>query len=609
MKRLCQTEEEFDRLVACIERAQGPIGFDTEVSGPQLIDQEMVNVYSSTLTGFSVSVDYISWYVPVRHRRGKNLQIQNARKLLTVLATCGKELWAHNWKFDLQVMYGESEMLGEAFEDADLRDSMLAAWLMQYGDTYKLKVLVKEILGENTVDFYEVSGGRSFDGLTPEQALEYACNDAVWTVKIGKHFEDRMKAFDIKLHDTFLNLELPFMRVLRHMEASGFTLDVKELRRQKDLLVPVRDSLYEDWLFLTGGVNPSSGKQVSEWAYGGGHWPTDGIEQGVSGQYKTNADAVTAAYNCCKEGSIGKEAARIKLEYAVVEKILSTYTDNLIINAGQYDDGRLHSSYMQSGTATGRLSSSYPNIQNIPVRTNVGRSLRKAFVARPGYSLVSDDYSQIELRVLAHLAGPGRLLNAYIEGKDIHQQTADLAGVDRNQGKTGNFAIVYGAMGKKLGKTLGMPRKDADAFIENYFIAYPEVGALRDRAVAAARDRGYIRTLARRFRKTPGLSSRNFMDRCSDERRAFNTPIQGGARDLMAKAMVDVYQELRRTGDLGRVVFTAQIHDDLMLECEKGLEKDTERLLQSKMENVWPGFRCPLVAKAISGNTWYDLKE
>ncbi len=607
-KRLCNTAEEVKVLLRCLKEGTGPIGFDTEVSGPLLIGEDMVNVYSSTLTGFSVSIDHVCWYVPLRHRRGRNLTELCWWPLLLEIARSSRTVWAHNWKFDLQVMYTEDRAIGLAYEKADLRCSMLAAWLMQHG-SYSLKAIAKEVLGVSVQSFEEVAKGRSFDDLSPEEAMEYACNDAIWAVQIGQYFEERMKIFDPKLYDTFLTLEMPLCRVLRHMEATGVVLDAEELQKQQRVLQPIRERLYEEFYWLTGGCEPGSSAQIGKWAYDGGHWSTEDIPKGKSGKYSTNADSVEVAFNRCRPGTDGHSAAKLLLEYRGVDKLLSTYTSSLIDNAAQFRDGRLHSNYLQWGTATGRLSSSGPNLQNIPVRSDYGKLIQKAFVAPEGQLLVSADYSQIELRVLAHLAGDGKFLEAYKRNEDIHQQTGDIAGTTRGRGKTMNFAIVFGAQDKKLAKMLGSTREEAKYFLKNYGEGYPEVARLRTDVIDAGKRRGYVRTLARRFRKVPGLKSSDRMDRWAEERRCFNTPIQGGARDIMAKAMVDVYNELRSNDALYEVTFTGQIHDDLRLAAPRHLAPAVSELMRRKMESAWPGFKCPLVAEPVIGRSWYDLKS
>lgn len=582
------------------------VGFDTEVSGPLLVDKksEMVNVYASTLTGFSVAFpsDNTAYYVPVAHRRGSNCL--NWRTILgEVFRDPEREIWAHNWQFDLKAL--PADFRAQAFK-SNLRCSLVAAWLLQWSDELGLKPLAKRILGMEMVSFYDVSKGRSFDDLAPSDAVEYAGKDALATVLLGEYFVPRLQSFDPKLYETFVSLEMPFAKCLADMELAGMGLDPVTLTGLRDRVKPIADDLYEQ-IYWETGCDPRSPVQLSKWGFGGGHWNPIGIEKGKNGLYKVNADAIASVAESSKPGSMGEKIANLLLEWRAAEKLVSTYTDSMLTKLAQYPDQRIHCEYHHDGTGTGRLSSSYPNLQNIPVRTKLGKMIREAFFSEdPDRVMVSADYSQIELRVLAHLAGPGKLREAYVMDMDIHQQTADLTGTTRDRGKTVNFAVVYGAREKKLAKTLGCTKEEAKSILDNYDKGYPEVFDYSKKVIEVARRRGYVRTLARRFRRIEGIDSSDRMDRWAAERRARNTPVQGGARDIMSKAMVDIWRELPNMGGNPRMI--GQIHDDVLFEVHKDFAQDLANMVQEKMTNAWPGLTVPLKTEPTIARVWADMK-
>lgn len=601
-KQLVITNDHAKALVARL-REQTAIGFDTEVSGPSLLDKDMVNVYASTLTGFSVAFGEEAYYVPVSHRRGTNCY--DWRRVMSEIfdPARSREIWAHNWQFDLKVVHAAGF---PSVEDCKIRCSLIAAWLMQ-AEELGLKPLAKRVLGLTMTSFHDVSRGGSFDNLSPQEALSYAADDAMASLRLGEHYASRIKAWDLELYDTFVDLEMPLVRVLSHMETSGMPLDEDVLGGMRSRLKPVADGIYED-LYWSFGFNPASGKQLSEWGFGGGHWGTDGIEKGKNGLYKTNADAIATVIANHKTTDLGRDVAEKILEWRAAEKLVSTYTTSLLDKAAQYPDKRLHCEYNHTGTRTGRLSSSYPNLQNIPVRSDMGKAIREAFVAPPGRVFVSADYSQIELRVMAHMAGEGKLLSAYREGRDLHKQTADIIGSTRDNGKTFNFAVVYGAQAKRISKTLGVPRADAQKFVERFKEGYPEIARYDERVVEATRSRGYVRTLSKRFRLLPDITSDDTMSRWAAERRARNTPIQGGARDVMSRAMVLIYEDLCGNGNPGNARMIGQIHDDLMFEVDEAHATELASLVKRHMENAWPSLRCPLVTEPTIAKRWSDMK-
>lgn len=581
------------------------IGFDTEVSGPSLLDQDMVNVYASTFTGFSVAIGDDAYYVPVSHRKGTNCYDWRSIMSEIFRPAAGREIWAHNWQFDLKVVHRAGFV---EVEDCQLRCSLVAGWLLRGArGTLELKELAKSILGMNMASFYDTVKGGQFDSLSPQEALSYTCDDALATLRLGKFFAPRMKQWDEALYATFVNLEMPFVRVLSHMETTGMPLDTETLLSLKQRIKPRADEIYES-AYWELGIELGSGTQLSKWGFDGGHWGKEGIEETKKkGVYKTNVDALETVIANPKTSPLGRKVAEDVLEWRLADKLISTYTGTFVDQYNQYPDKMLHCSYNHTGTATGRLSCSGPNLQNIPTRTELGKTIREAFCAPPGWKFLSADYSQIELRVLAHLAGSGKLLEAFLEQRDLHQQTADIIGTSREHGKTFNFAVVYGAQDKRISKALGVTRPQAKDYISRFQEGYKEIAGYDEKVVEAARERGYVRTLARRFRKLPGIHSTNTMDRWAEERRARNTPVQGGARDVMTKAMVDIYEKLRKEGNLDKAKMACQIHDDIMFLVRDDFAEELSQQVKFAMENAWP-LKCPLVTKPVVAQRWSDMK-
>ena len=299
-------------------------------------------------------------------------------------------------------------------------------------------------------EFNDVTAGKNFCELTPEQGLDYACEDAEVALDLWLGYSEGMEAYPF-MESTYWDLEMPFIRVLRHIMDTGMELDKEFLLMYSGELSSRMEPLQKEWDFLSGGINFRSPLQMQHW-YKEGLWDTKGVKYNKKTDlYSCKADYVKVHAKKCKKGSLGRAAAETLLGMRRLSKLTSTYTTNFVAIANQYPDGRLHTDLRHEGAATGRLSSSNPNLANIPVRTEEGAEILRAFRAPPNFKLLSSDYSQIELRVLAHLAGPGKLLDAYLEGADVHQRTADMLGLSRDDAKTLIFAVIYGATGVETG--------------------------------------------------------------------------------------------------------------------------------------------------------------
>lgn len=402
----------------------------------------------------------------------------------------------------------------------------------------------------------------------------------------------------------YRDVELPLMRVLLCMERNGFLVDRDELSRLGEKFTAMESALRAEIITLTGGIpfNLQSPKQLGEVLFERLGLPTG---RKTKSGYSTDAETL--------EGLLDKHPAIAKLlEYRQVTKLNATYIDGL---RQQIDsDGRVRSSFDQTATVTGRLSSNEPNLQNIPIRTPMGRDIRRAFIAREGWTLVDADYSQIELRILAHLSEDEGMMRAFLQQEDVHRRTAaEVYGVPpdavtdemRSAAKAVNFGIVYGISDFGLARNIGVSRKEAGEFIARYFEKYPGVRRFMDKAVADGKALGYAETLLGRRRPLPELSSSQYNTRSFGERAAMNTPVQGAAADIIKLAMVRVHAELAAQGFAAQLIL--QVHDELIVECPEAERERVAALLDECMESVMT-LHVPLKADVHHGKTWYEAK-
>lgn len=589
MQHILVTEENIGTLLNMIRRAPR-FALDTESAGPQLTHAKRLNVYRSHMVGISFAFGVSAYYVPIAHREGRNIPGKYVRQLAAAVEECSAEIWAHNWKHDYEVLRGEGWL---ASPPAKARDTMVLMWLLGLDaeGSYGLKGLAKKYLGVSAPSFEDTFGAKGVDELSPEATLDYACHDAANCYLLADRDYSSVKAL-------FENTEMPFVFLLGEMERAGMGINVSELGRlREDLLLQVT-SLREEWDFLFPGVSISSGQQLTAAFYDTGLWPTAGIERTDTGKLKTDREALERLRDTLPEGSEGWVAADLRLKFQNVSKYLTTYTDTLVDIAGQYQDRKLHTSFHHTGTVTGRLSSSGPNLQNIPAHSDIGKRIKRCFIPDAGMSFVAADYSQIELRVLAHYAGGG-LAAAYKDGVDIHQRTADLVGCTRQAAKTINFATIYGAGPKKVAKQIKTDFNTARGFLNAYEKQYPEVYAIKRRMIDVATQRGYARTLSGRIRRIPELGQDSEL-RWRGERLAVNTPVQGSAADIMKMAMLRA-----RVIENARMV--AQVHDELTVECRTSDAEEVAVRLRMAMEGAYP-LKVPLVAEPKIGATWGDVK-
>lgn len=407
------------------------------------------------------------------------------------------------------------------------------------------------------------------------------------------------------MHKLYFEIELPLMHILAEMELVGCAVAPAQLRAFGDKLDARTAELVEQIYAHAGGAfNINSPRQLGEVLF---------EKLGLPAQKKAKTGYSTNVEVLEKLTGLHPIVPDI-LEYRQVTKLKSTYVDGLL-KVISPRDGRVHTHFQQTVTATGRLSSTDPNLQNIPVRTELGREIRRMFVARDEtHVLIDADYSQIELRVLAHISQDEHMIEAFRTGQDIHAATAaKVYGVPldevtpqmRSSCKAVNFGIVYGISDFSLAQDIGVTRKEAKAFIDSYLETYPGVARYMEEIKAAAKEKGYVETLFGRRRALPELQSSNFNIRSFGERVAMNTPIQGTAADIIKIAMVRVADRLRREGLQSRLIL--QVHDELILEAPVDEQQHAMRLLTEEMEAAFP-MDAPLVAEAKAGHSWYDTK-
>jgi DNA polymerase I-like protein with 3'-5' exonuclease and polymerase domains len=507
------TMSQCEDLAHLLLRYDGHIGFDTESSGPLLLNQrdpsktkDFVNMYKATLTGFSLYFPALktAYYVPMTHKVGTNAPPDGAEKVLRALSEFRHPVAIHNVQHEILALRGH-------IPQAVLRRMMLACtmiicWLVgRESDKggFALKDLAALYLGIERPNFKEVTGGRSWDEMyaTAQETIDYACADAEDAADLFEMFEPEMAQYP-GMTRTFWDVEMPHAFALRNVEDTGWELDRPFCERLEGELRAIVEPLEEEWEWATGGLNYNSPKQLQT-LFENGTWDPGRVGRTKSGALSTDGESLEALAKV-RKGS-GAHLAKILLSLRESSKLLNTYAKKFIPLADQYPSKRLHCNYTHVGTRTGRLSSSYPNMTNVPARSEAGKRILEAFVPPPGFVLLSADYSQIELRTLAHLAGRGALFEGYRAGADVHQITADHIGRERADGKTVNFAAAYGAGPFRIAQVVGCSKKEATRILDRFWNGFEELKLLKAHTLAEAEEKGYVSTLLGRIRHVPEL--------------------------------------------------------------------------------------------------------
>ncbi len=569
------------------------LSFDTETTSTNTIDAELV--------GLSFAAEaHKAFYVPVPADRVEAQKVVEIFRPVYENESIQKV--GQNIKYDMEVLrnYG-IELKGKLF------DTMIAHYLIQPELRHNMDYLAEVYLGYQTIHIDELigpkgKGQRSMRDLTPEQVYEYACEDADITLQLKNVLEPKLEEVGAK--ELFWQIEMPLVPVLAEMEMNGVRIDTQSLSETSAQLTQ-RALDIEKHIFELAGepFNIASPKQVGDILFGKLRI-VEKPKKTKTGQFVTSEDVLQLLRN-------KHEIVDEILKFRGLKKLLGTYVDALpkLINPRT---GHIHTSFNQTVAATGRLSSSDPNLQNIPVRGEDGKEIRRAFIPDDGCLFLSADYSQIELRVMAHLSGDEHMIAAFREGRDIHAATAakvykeNIENVSRDQrtkAKRANFGIIYGISVFGLSERLNISRDEAKQLIDGYFATFPRVHEYMEEAKQQARQQGYAETLFHRRRYLPDINSGNATVRGLAERNAINAPIQGTAADIIKVAMIRIFERFHREGIRSKMIL--QVHDELNFSVLPEEKELVERIVVEEMQNACP-LHVPLIADAGWGSNWLE---
>ena len=590
--QLIESEEDMYHILQ-IMLTKNILSLDTETTGTDPITAELVGM------SFSYAENQ-AFYVSVPSEREKAQSIVDIFKPLFENEKITKV--GQNIKYDMLVLgnYGVN-IKGEMF------DTMIAHYLLQPELYHNMDYMAEVYLKYQTIKIEELIGPKgkkqkNMRDLPPTNVYKYACEDADVTLKLKNILEKELIENNVK--KLFDEVEMPLVPVLAYMERNGVRLDTDALKETSKHYTEQMLLLESDIHSLAGTeFNVSSPKQVGEILFDRLKI-TDKAKKTKTGQYVTSEEVL--------ESLRGKhEIVEKILEYRGLKKLLSTYIDALpqMINPAT---GKIHTSFNQTVTATGRLSSSNPNLQNIPIRDDNGKEIRKAFIPDDGCKFFSADYSQIELRIMAHLSEDPHLIEAFCNGDDIHAATAakiykvdinDVSREQRSKAKTANFGIIYGISVFGLAERLNVERKEAKELIDGYFENYGKVKDYMDKSIEVAREKGYIETIFKRKRFLPDIESRNSIVRGYAERNAINAPIQGSAADIIKIAMIRIYNRFMEEGIKSKMIL--QVHDELNFSVLPEEKEKVEQIVLSEMQSAYK-MKVPLIADSGWGQNWLE---
>lgn len=590
--KLVENEEELHQLCDFFITKES-VSIDTETTSTDAISAELV--------GLSFSVEEKkAFYVAVPANYEEALKIVQTFKPLYESDKIMKI--GQNIKYDYEVLtrYGVT-LQGKMF------DTMIAHYLIQPELHHNMDYMAETLLGYQTIHIEELLGPKgkkqkNMRDLSPTDIYEYAAEDADITLRLKNVLEPRLK--ELGVEELFWNIEMPLVRVLADMELNGVCLDTEALQDTSKIFTE-RMKQYEQEIYKEAGeeFNISSPKQVGDILFGKLQI-MDKPKKTKTGQYVTSEEVLQSLES-------KSPIVRNILNYRGMKKLLSTYIDALpkLINPRT---GHIHTSFNQALTATGRLSSSDPNLQNIPVRTDDGKEIRKCFIPEDGCLFFSADYSQIELRIMAHLSEDENMMEAFREGHDIHRATAakiwhvdidKVTDAQRKKAKQANFGIIYGITTYGLAQRMDIPNGEAKELIEGYFRTFPKVQAYMEHAKEVARAKGYAETLFHRRRYLADINSRNATVRGFAERNAINAPIQGTEADIIKVAMVRIWERFKKEGIRSKMIL--QVHDELNFSVFPEEREQVEHIVIEEMQNAYP-LNVPLIADAGWGKNWLE---
>lgn len=561
------------------------VAFDTETSS--------LDVKVAKIIGFSFAFDESkAYYVPIAHNYlgvGQQVNMSDAKEFLEQLFTY--KIVGQNLKYDAAIIRNNFDLSFDIYSD-----TMLSSWILNPSNAHSLDKMAKRYFNHDMIKFNQtVKSGENFSSVDIKNACMYASEDALITLKLFNY---------LKLNDTqkkiLKDIELPFVSVLLDMEQNGVQIDIKVLQ---DLSTEMQNSL----LSLTSSIYKIANKEFnikSTQQLGVVLFEDLGLKSGKKTKtgYSTNESVLL--------GLKGEhEIIDMILEFRELQKLHSTYVKPLIEYAQKDTNHRIYTSYLQSGTVTGRLSSKNPNLQNIPTRKTMGKKIKKAFVAQDGYKLIAFDYSQIELRLLAHFCADPTLLSAFNEGKDIHSRTAisifgDDEGNHRSIAKAVNFGLIYGMGAKKLSETIDVSVKEAKSYIQKYFDSFATVKEYIQNVQNQVQIDGYVTTLVGRKRLFD-FDNANGMQKATFLRDSVNTIFQGSAADIIKMSMNKFFDLYQNSSEIKMLL---QIHDELIFEVRDDLVEKYAKIIKDIMENIYK-LRVPLEVSTKVGLSWYELKD
>lgn len=589
-------QAEFDAWLARLRKAKR-FCFDLETTSLNYMDADIVGVGLALEAGEAAYIPLAHDYLDAPAQLDRQQVLQALKPLLE---DPEKTKIGQNLKYDISVLANyDIRVMGP------LADTMLASYVLNSTATrHDMDSLALKYLGEKTISFEEIAGKGAkqltFNQIALEQAVPYACEDVDITLRLQEILRPQVER-EGRLADVLDHLELPLINVLSRIERNGVALDAERLHEQSQQLERRIRELESEAFELAGReFNLGSPKQLGQILF---------EEQKIPVIKKTPKGAPSTAEAVLEELALDYPLPKVIMQHRGLAKLKSTYTDKLprLLNK---TTGRVHTSYHQAVTATGRLSSSDPNLQNIPIRTEEGRKIRQAFVARPGYRIVAADYSQIELRIMAHLSEDKGLLEAFAEGRDIHTATAaevfgtaleKVSADQRRSAKAINFGLIYGMSAWGLSRQLHIDRNQAQTYIDRYFDRYPGVARYMDRIRTQAAEDGFVETVLGRRLYLPEIHSQNRNRRQGAERTAINAPMQGTAADIIKQAMIDVDAWLAE-GEFDALM-VMQVHDELVFEVAEGQVEAFIEQVQTRMQAA-ATLSVPLIVEAESGSNW-----
>jgi DNA polymerase-1 len=589
-------------LKVCEEISQSNVfAIDTETDSLDTKTTKLLGISLSTKLGEG-------FYIPFGHNYDEapeQISLSIAEEILgPVIVANQSKLVGQNLKFDLPVLRRHGFSVNDF-----LADTMLLSYVFNStGSRHGLDYLAKNYLDYEPTKFDEVVGtGKKricFSEVDLEIATEYAAEDADITLRLFKYFSDKL-AKEKSLNNLLETIEKPALNALLKIETNGVKIDQNFLESYSKELSLRIDKLQKQAYKIAGEeFNLDSPKQLLEILFNKLGLPI--LKKTPKGQPSTNEETLVRL-------SEEYELPKVILEYRGLAKLKSTYTDSLV-KMIHNQTNRVHTSYQQAVTSTGRLSSTEPNLQNIPIKTEEGRKIRQAFIAEPGNIIISADYSQIELRIMAHLSEDKNLTRAFKEGLDVHASTAseifsipidEVSSDHRRKAKAINFGLMYGMSAFGLTRQLGIPRQDAQQYLDSYFDKYQGVNAYMESIRGEAKAKGYVETVMGRRVHVPEINSGNGLRRQAAERAAINGPLQGSAADIIKKAMIDVYHWIEDSDFSNEIKMIMQVHDELVFEVKKSKAKQHQDQIVSLMENTF-NLSVPLIVEAEAGNNWNE---